>query len=334
MKDCRYISEVGAGFGSERGSSAYTILGISIIVVVVIATVFVFPWKEVLKFRVDPNLAAADTAMANGQWDTALDLYEKCIKTDPSNTAAYLGRSRANLQLGDLQKALADANAVIQRRPNSAAAYGQRGIVYKILQKNEEALQDFAQAVKLDPNYAWAYAQMADVLSRKQDQEKALQEITKAIQAKPSFVEGYRLRAWILSRMGRCRDAGEDFKKVETLSPNDAWSLQDKAWFLMTCPDETQQDSSRAMELAKKALELSQGKDGVVRETLAEAYFRQGDPVKAVEHQKKAIELGSKNCPDGSCVKEMLQRLQKYEMAARTEVRNTYEILPLDSSGK
>jgi len=131
--------------------------------------------------------------------------------------------------------------------------------------------------------------------------------------------------------MGKCKDASEAFKMVEKLSPNDAWSIQDYAWFLLTCPDETLQDSSKAMEWAKKALELTGGKDGLVHETVAEAYFRQGDPLKAAEHQKKAIQLGSQKCPDGSCTKEMQQRLQKYEMAARQEVRTGYEILPLDS---
>ena len=87
----------------------------------------------------------------------------------------------------------------------------------------------------------------------------------------------------------------------------------------------------QALELAKKALELSEGKDGVVYETLAEAHFRHGDPLKASELQKKAIELGSKKCPDRSCIKEMEQRLQKYELAARPEIRTGYEILPMDS---
>ena len=85
------------------------------------------------------------------------------------------------------------------------------------------------------------------------------------------------------------------------------------------------------MELAKKAVEMSGGKDGVALETLAEAYFRQGEALKAVDAQKEAIKLGSKNCPEGSCVKEMQQRLQKYELAARQEIRTGYEILPLDS---
>ncbi len=112
-----------------------------------------------------------------------------------------------------------------------------------------------------------------------------------------------------------------DFKKVEQLSPKDAWSVQDRAWFLLTCPDEKVQDTAKAMELAKEAIDLPGGKDGLIFETLAEAYFRQGDPAKAAEVQKKAIEMGSKKCPDGSCTKEMKDRLQKYEMASRQEVR-------------
>ena len=270
--------------------------------------------------------------MAKNQWDKALTFFDKSIKSNPKDPVAYIGRSRAYLNLGNLQKAMEDAGKAVEKKADSAQAYGQRGIVLKVMKKNDESLKDFSQAIKLDPAYSWAYAQRADIYSRLQDQEKALQDATRALQSKPNFVEAYRLRAWILSRMGKCREASEDFKKIETLKPNDASFLQDKAWFLLTCPDESLQDSNKAMELAKKAMELTEGKDGIVQETLAEAYFRQGDAQKAVEHQRKAIELGSKNCPDGSCVKEMQDRLQKYEMATRQEVRNAYEILPMDSN--
>ena len=130
--------------------------------------------------------------------------------------------------------------------------------------------------------------------------------------------------------MGKCREAYEDLKKASQLDPDDALSVQDNAWFLLTCPDQKLQDPLQALELAKRALELPEGKDGLVYETLAEARFRQGDPLKALELQKKAIEVGSKQCPP-SCIKEMEQRLQKYELAARPEVRMGYEILPMDS---
>lgn len=332
MKDFVGISPVVGSLGNQKGSAAYTFMGLAIIAVVIIVAIFFFPWGQVLKDKQNEDLIAANEAMAKNQWDKALTFYDKSIKSNPKDPVAYIGRSRAYLNLGNLQKAMEDAGKAVEKKADSAQAYGQRGIVLKVMKKNDESLKDFSQAIKLDPAYSWAFAQRADIYSRLQDQEKALQDATRALQSKPNFVEAYRLRAWILSRMGKCREASEDFKKIETLKPNDASFLQDKAWFLLTCPDESLQDSNKAMELAKKAMELTEGKDGIVQETLAEAYFRQGDAQKAVEHQRKAIELGSKNCPDGSCVKEMQDRLQKYEMATRQEVRNAYEILPMDSN--
>jgi tetratricopeptide (TPR) repeat protein len=332
MKDFVGISPVVGSLGNQKGSAAYTFMGLAIIAVVIIVAIFFFPWGQVLKDKQNEDLIAANEAMAKNQWDKAITFFDKSIKANPKDPVAYIGRSRAYLNLGNLQKAMEDAGKAVEKKADSAQAYGQRGIVLKVMKKNDESLKDFSQAIKLDPAYSWAFAQRADIYSRQQDQEKALQDATRALQSKPNFVEAYRLRAWILSRMGKCREASEDFKKIETLKPNDASSLQDKAWFLLTCPDESLQDSNKAMELAKKAMELTEGKDGIVQETLAEAYFRQGDAQKAVEHQRKAIELGSKNCPDGSCVKEMQDRLQKYEMATRQEVRNAYEILPMDSN--
>lgn len=319
-------------FHDSRGSGAYTFFGVLILVLVIIAGIFVFPWGDMFRAKTNPDFLAANEAMARNQWDKALTLFDRCIEADPDDWTTYVGRSRAYVGAGNLQRALDDSNKAIQKKPDSSLAYGQRGIVEKVLQKYDEALRDFSEAVKLDPAYAWAYAQRADIYSRQQNQEKALQDVSKAIQIKPNFVEALRLRAWVLSRMGRCKEANEDFTKIEKLSPNDAWSMQDKAWFLLTCPDESLQDPTKAMELAKKAIELTEGKDGVIYETIAEAYFRQGDALKAAETQRKAIELGSKKCPDGSCLKEMNQRLQKYEMAARPEVRNSYEFLPLDSA--
>lgn len=329
MKGCDVIPIIKSGVRNERGSSVYSFLGFVIIGLVIIIAIFYIPWGQVFKAGQDPDYLAAGKAMAEKQWQQAVALFSKSLKSNPTNALAYVGRSRAYLQLGNLDKALEDANAAVEKEPSSQA-YGQRGIVEKLQKKSDEALRDFSEAIKLDPGYSWAYAQRADIYSKQKDQDKALQDINKAL-AKRDFVEGHRLRAWVYNRMGRCKDASEDFKIVEKSSTNDPWSIQDYAWFLLTCPDETLQDSSKAMEWAKKALELTGGKDGLVHETLAEAYFRQGDPLKAAEHQKKAIQLGSQKCPDGSCTKEMQQRLQKYEMAARQEVRTGYEILPLDS---
>jgi tetratricopeptide (TPR) repeat protein len=318
---------------NEAGFSAYTFLGLVILAAVVIATILVFPWTNILHRWPDADFIAANDAMAQKDWKTAITFFDKSLKSNPGNAfAVYIGRSRAYIQLGNPNKALEEANAAVEMKPANATAYAQRGIASKLLHRNDEALRDFDEAVKLDHHYWWAYAQRADIRSRMNDQEKALKDVNAALAMKPDFVEGLRLRAWILNRMGKCKEAYKDFQKVSQLSPNDAWSLQDTAWFLLTCPDERVQDTSQALALAKKAFELPEGKDGIVYETLAEANFRQGNPIKAVELQKKAIEIGSKKCPDRSCTKQMEERLKKYELAAKPEVRNGYEILPMDSA--
>lgn len=332
MMDREGMAAPNLSLKKESGSSVYSFLGFLILGVIAVAIVFFFPWGEMLKGGQNPDLAAANQAMSKKEFDKALVLLDKYIAANPGDSAGYIGKSRVYVQLGELDRAAEESKNALGKNPNSAQAYGQRGIILKMKGQNPEALKDFSEAIKIDPKYAWAYAQRADLYSRTQENEKALKDIDKALQYKPGLVEGYRVRAWILSRMGKCKDASEDFQKIAKMGANDAWTLQDTAWFLLTCPDEKLQDSTKAMELAKKALDMKGTEDGVFQETMAEAYFKQGDPLKAVEHQKKAVEMGSKKCPDGSCLKEMKERLKKYELAARQEVRTAYEILPVDSA--
>jgi len=316
---------------NESGQSAYTFFGVIILVAVVVGAVVFFPWSDVFRGGEDKLLNDANRALNSGKWKEAATLFEQSLKANPANPVAHIGRSRAFVQLGDFDKALEESSLALKYDPKSAAAYAQRGVVEKLQGKSDQALKDLSEAVKLNPGYSWAFAQRADVCLRANKVEEGIENVNKALQLKPGFVEALLLRARIYTRMGKCKEAFEDFTKTEQLRPNDPNSLQDKAWFLLTCPDEKLQNAAQAVELAKKAYNLSGGKEGLVLETLAEALFRQGEPQTAVEHQKKAIELQLKKCPDGSCVKEMRERLLKYELAARQEMRKDYEILPLYS---
>jgi tetratricopeptide (TPR) repeat protein len=314
----------------ERGSAAYSFLGWAILIVVVIAALLVIPWGDLAPEKENTEFVQANKALAQQQWSQAIELFDKAIAQDPKNVAAFVGRSRAYLNTGNMEKALEDAETAEKLDSDNAMAFAQQAIIAKLNKQFDKALAKLNQVLTRQPANAWALAQKADILMRRSEYEDALANANKALQARPEFVEALRLRARIYTRMGKCKEAYEDFNKVVELQPEDAWTLQDKAWFLLTCPDENVQDTSRAMELAKKAVDMSDGTNGLVYETMAEAYFKVGDPAKAVEYQKKAIEIQRKQCPDGSCVEEMKARLEKYELAARPEKRPDAEILPVD----
>ncbi len=180
MAESADISRENDGRGSKKGAYAYSLLGFAILVAVVVAVIILFPWGHFLHQWRDADLASANDAMSRKDWNRAVVLFSKSLKANSGNEfAAYLGRSRAYVQLGNLDKALEDANAAIEKRPGNAAAYGQRGITRKLQQKQDEALQDFSEAIKIDPSYWWAYAQRADIHSRRNDQGKALEEVNK-----------------------------------------------------------------------------------------------------------------------------------------------------------
>jgi thiol-disulfide isomerase/thioredoxin len=68
-------------------------------------------------------------------------------------------------------------------------------------------------------------------------------------------------------------------------------------------------DSKMALKAALRANEVSKGKEGEILNTLALAYFKNGDPAKAVETQEKAIKL----TPEPEA--DMAARLKKYQKA-------------------
>lgn len=316
-----------AGNPGEKGSAAYSFIGWAIIVVVVLAAIL--SWDKITK---GTGTSVKDTklekALAEKNWDGALVVYDGIIQKDQKNVPAFIGRAFVLQSQGKLDKALDDAKKAVALDPKSAAAFARRGMILKLQRKNDEALKDFNQAVNLDTRFAWAMAQKADLLMRQKDLEKSLETVNKALAIQSTFPEAVRLRAAVLARMGKCKEAFEDYHKVSQMQPENSAALQDTAWFLLTCPDEKLVDKNKALELASKAIAKGQN-DAFANETMAEANFQQNDALKAVEYQKKAIELQIKNCPDGSCVQAMQERLKKYELAARKEVRDDYEILPL-----
>lgn len=320
----------GSGRVTSRTPSARRLLVAGIVLVAGFVGILLLAWLVVDRATVDKDYREAMEAIAGRDWAKAAELLEETLKSRPNNVQARIHLAKAYMGMVDPKKALDEINKALKQDPRNAVAFGLRGILRKQMKRHDEALADFSEAVRLNPQYAWAHAQIADLFIRTQNLEKALESVNKALDAKSDFVEALRMRALILTRIGQCRKAFEDFEVIEKLRPDDPWYLQDKAWYLLTCPDESVQDTNKAMKLALKAHDLSKGQDALTLETLAEAHFKQGDPLKASEHQKKAIELRKNNCPDGSCLGEMQQRLRKYELAARHETRPEADILPTD----
>jgi len=87
-------------------------------------------------------------------------------------------------------------------------------------------------------------------------------------------------------------------------------ALNDFAWFLATCPDDSQPSKKLAVTYATKACELSEWKEANFIGTLAAAYAEVGDFDAAIKYQRQAMDLGS-DYPDKPVTEKALKLFQQ-----------------------
>jgi hypothetical protein len=97
-------------------------------------------------------------------------------------------------------------------------------------------------------------------------------------------------------------------RTVRGLNPDHPNAYKNLAWLQATCPEERFRDGSDGVRNARRAIDLTQGKQTAWLEILAAAHAESGDFAAAVECQSKALEAAA--LPDRALA---LTRLDSYK---------------------
>jgi eukaryotic-like serine/threonine-protein kinase len=139
---------------------------------------------------------------------------------------------------------------------------------------------------------AFHYSQLTDLFRASGHPNRAEAASLLSVELGPESAMLWYNRSRFDMALGRTEEAVKDLSKLVVLSPTDPTIQNNLAWMLATCTDMKLRDPSRAIELAKQAVELVPNR-GVFWNTLGAAHYRAGDPKAAIDALTKSMELRS-----------------------------------------
>ncbi len=239
------------------------------------------------------NLASVLTQ--NREYDRAAASFEKAINLDANDIESHynlgLILSETKPDPESLQKALGHFQAAVQLQPRFAEAHFSIGNALYRQQKVDEAIASFRRAIESDPRHARAYNNLASLLGTKGEKEEPLRLYTQAVNIDPNYIEAYRNLAEALLKAGNAPSSVQVWKAAIEKSPNDLPTLYRLAWIMATHPDASVRRTFEPVDLAKRGVELTQGKEPAFLDALAAAYAQSSRFPEACELVSKAIEI-------------------------------------------
>ncbi len=188
---------------------------------------------------------------AAGDFDGAIESYDKAIELEPNSAETYNNRGVAWRKKKEYDKAIADYNKAIELKPDYAEAYNNRGVAWKKKKKYDKAIEDYNKAIELEPNDASAYNNRGAAWIEKKEYDKAIKDCNKALELKPDFAYAYNNRGVAWAEKKEYDKAIENYNKAIELKPDyaEAYNNRGVAWKNEKEYDKAIKDYDKAIEL-------------------------------------------------------------------------------------
>ena len=234
--------------------------------------------------------------------DKAIADYSEAIRLAPDNPHYLALRANVFREKGEGERAMADYTSVILLGPGRWHMFEARARLWLNKREYDRAIADFDEAIRLNPSpelasFDWVNRAGAKLVKGRSEQ--AIKEFNEAVRLSENnpwvrdSVRGSRDIAWL--DLERYDNAIDDLEKGIESSPRQFGFYAVLAWTRATCPVARYRDGSKAVEHASKAMDLNRRPNSDLTAILAAAYAESGDFDRAVEMQKKAIDLAPPN---------------------------------------
>jgi protein O-GlcNAc transferase len=168
-----------------------------------------------------------------GAAEAGIELIQRALALDPSQSAAHYSLARAFLARGDRRSALACLERATRLRPDFVDAWFLRGNALLQAGRVEESAESYQRAIELRPGFAEALSNLAVALRALRQTAPALECAERALALDPTYAKALNNRGLILLDAHRQPAAVESFRRAVALNSNFAEALHNLAAALM-----------------------------------------------------------------------------------------------------
>ena len=211
-------------------------------------------------------------------WRDSRTLWTRALSCTTDNWLAHINLGDVLFRVNEPDAAVAEFREATRLYPHSFVVINNLGVVYVYLDKTDEAIACFNEALKIEPWHADAHTNLGDALYKK----------------------------------GRIGEAIDQWSEALSYEPDDFFALNSLAWARATSPEASMRNGKEALGLAKRAVELSAGRDPKVLATLAAAYAEEGRFGEAESTLMSAIQLAERRKKSDFAAK-LRRRLELYQ---------------------
>jgi Tfp pilus assembly protein PilF len=172
----------------------------------------------------------------------------------------------------------------------------------------------FEYALEVTTNNSCAHFSLGNELADRGKTQEAMQQWETALEIDPGRAYIHGRIASSLCQQGDYAGAVARYRRALQIDPELAEVLNNLAWLLATCPEPSQRNGPEAVQLARKACELTRFRRTIMVGTLAAAYAEAGRFADAIATAQKACALATEG-GDRTLLDRNQQLLELYRAA-------------------
>ncbi|MBW2709504.1 MAG: tetratricopeptide repeat protein [Deltaproteobacteria bacterium] len=234
---------------------------------------------------VQPEIDAALQLHQSGQLEKARAIYERILQHNPKHPDALHLLGVVCHQSGKNDVAVDLISRAIKIDPEQPVFYNSLGSTLNDLHRIDEAIGCYQKAIHLKPDYAEAFCSLARIFRYEGKAREAVGCCEKAIQANPNFVEPHYLMGNLFFDQGMLDQAITCYRKTVRLDPGKA-----EAYCNMGNAFQARSRYDDAIACYEKAIQLNPGLVEVFA-NMGSALKEQGRRDDAMACYEKAVAL-------------------------------------------